>query len=126
METLNYSVTPEPGNPFVYHLYCKEKNLHLEVIKMFEDPREATFNFDFWYKNDEGGTVYKADYEAFAKSKGITRADNMRAAIWFLTRYFNYKELNYGFPSDGNFSTGSYYPVLGNHLKKYVFQLKKA
>jgi len=124
MKTSSYFVSPAPGNPFVYDLQCKEKGFRLRVIKTFQDELENTYNFSFAHLNDEGKMVHEEDYKAFAKNKGIARTDNIRAADWFLTQYFSYKELNYAFAGDNNFTVGSYYQVLGKHLKRWEFDLR--
>lgn len=126
MENPQFSVTPVPGEPFAYYLDCEEKDFRLYVTKMFEDEREATYNYEFHHLDEENNTLFKDDYVAFAKRKGITRADNMRAAIWFLTEYLSFKELNYAFPFDKFFQVGGYYQIAGReHLTKWVFPLKK-
>lgn len=123
MRASPYVVSPEAGKPFVYNLQCQEKGFKLRVIKTFQDEQEASYHFSFAHLNDQGRIVQQDDYKAFAKNKGITRPDHIRAAFWFLTQYFSYKELNYVFTGD-NFTVGSYYPVLGKHLKMGVFDLR--
>lgn len=123
MEYLKHLVTPEPASPFVYYLECKEKNYKFCVVKMFENDFEAHYNYDFRHLDDAGNEIGTKGYKAFAGAKGITRADNMRAALWFLTKYFSFRELNYEISADGNFKKGGYYPVLGRHFERFAFDL---
>ena len=126
MENLNFLVIPVPGDPFAYYLDCVEKDFRLYVMKTFEDAREASYNYEFLHLDEENNMLFKDELKAFIERKGITRADNMRAAIWFLSSYFSFRELNYEFPLDKSFKVGSYYQIAGReHLKKWVFQLNK-
>lgn len=126
MENPKFLVIPVPGDPFSYYLDCNEKDFRLYVMRTFEDAREATYNYEFYHLDEENNMLFKDDLKEFTERKGITRADNMRAAIWFLTSHFSFKELNYEFPSNKFFKVGSYYQIAGReHLKKWVFQLKK-
>lgn len=126
MENPIFLVIPVPGDPFAFYLDSQEKDFRLYVTKMFEDPRESTYNYEFIHLDETNNTIFKDNYPAFAAGKGITRADNIRAARWFLTCYFNFRELNYTFPFDANFKVGGFYQIAGReHLKKWVFELKK-
>lgn len=123
MENLKYLVTPETASHFVYYLECLEKKYKFCVVKMFENDSRAHYNYDFSHLDDAGRELDIEGYKAFARDKGITRADNLRAVRWFLTEYFSFRELNYVMSTDGNFRQGSYYQLLGKHFQRFEFDL---
>lgn len=124
MKTARFLVIPEAGNPHGYFLVNLEKGLRLYVKKVFQDDTLATFNYQFFYLDSKGHIVGKEGYEIFAGLKGVTQTDNRMAANLFLTKYFSYRELHYCFPQYSSSMIRGYYPVLGRHLHKNVFELQ--
>ena len=124
MKDAPYIVVPQAGNPHGYFLVDREKNVKLYVKKVFEDNAQATFNYHFFYLDARGHMVRKADYKAFSYKKNIIETDLARVATWFLTQYFSYQELHYCFPECSSSRINGYYPVLGRHLSRNVFELQ--
>ena len=115
MEDQPFIVIPEWGNPLGYFLLERTRGLRWYVEKVFQRPGKAAYHYCFTHLNGQGKALGEAAYPGFALNNNISRADNERAARWFLTSYFSFRELHYVFASVPGLGLPDHYPVLGRY-----------